>query len=339
LQAIPTLASARSRAQLGLAAAARALAGLAAAALLVLSAYGLLAAWLWTAELATSLRPHLLMASLLLLATAGFCRARAAGLLALLALGVNALVMAWTVDPANSVEAGTRIRVLSLNVRYGNRDPQPVIDLLRRVNADVVVLAEAAGNWRGRLRTLRDLYPASPLDHVQGGGGILVLSRLPVQQIELVRITLGRQGRSWPTLAIDLGVEADRKVRVYAAHPMGPMHPESWRQRNTYLAALGRRIAEEPGPVILAGDLNTTPWSPTLRQLLSTAGLKDASGGGWPTPTWRPLPLRRLTWLGIPIDHVLASAELGVEGFERLPDVGSDHLPVLATLVVPEGSG
>ena len=341
MEALEALARGRGVAGVGRAAAAAVRAALAplATVLLTLSGYGLLAAQFWIAELATSVRPHLLVASLLILIAAVACRARPALLLALAAALVNALVMTWTAHRPTIVDAGTRVRVLSLNVRYGNRNPQPVVDLLRAVPADVVVLSEAAGRWRTRLRALRDLYPRSALDQVQGAGGTLILSRFPVQQVEIVAIPLGGGGGTWPTLAVDLRIGAERSVRVYAAHPMGPMQPNSWRMRNAYLAGLARRIAAEPGPVVLAGDLNTTPWSPAMLRLLSTAGLQDASGAGWPAPTWRPLPVRRLPWLGIPIDYVLTSKELGVTSFELLADVGSDHLPVLVAVVVPERAG
>jgi endonuclease/exonuclease/phosphatase family metal-dependent hydrolase len=58
-------------------------------------------------------------------------------------------------------------------------------------------------------------------------------------------------------------------------------------------------------------------------------GLRDPRaefGLGFTWPTFFPL-------LGIPIDHCLVSADLGVAQYRRLADFGSDHYPVLARLV------
>jgi endonuclease/exonuclease/phosphatase (EEP) superfamily protein YafD len=39
--------------------------------------------------------------------------------------------------------------------------------------------------------------------------------------------------------------------------------------------------------------------------------------------------------VGLAIDHVLASPEIGVRDYLVGPDLGSDHLPVVAGLVLP----
>ena len=82
------------------------------------------------------------------------------------------------------------------------------------------------------------------------------------------------------------------------------------------------------GALIVVGDLNTSPWSPHFRDLLTATGLRNAAAGhGW-IPTWP-------TWFWpalIPIDHVLVRGPLGVEDLERGPDVGSDHYPLIAGL-------
>lgn len=41
---------------------------------------------------------------------------------------------------------------------------------------------------------------------------------------------------------------------------------------------------------------------------------------------------RLMRW---PIDHVFATHSFQVLKYEKLPDVGSDHFPVLATLCLP----
>ena len=115
-------------------------------------------------------------------------------------------------------------------------------------------------------------------------------------------------------------------------HPTSPKptEPEDSRERNYQLDHIGATVEGVAGPVIVAGDFNTTPWSPHFRDLLATTGLRDAgTGRGW-LPTWPG----RLGPAGIPIDHVLVRGEVAVTGLRRGPDVGSDHYPLIADLRV-----
>jgi endonuclease/exonuclease/phosphatase (EEP) superfamily protein YafD len=70
-----------------------------------------------------------------------------------------------------------------------------------------------------------------------------------------------------------------------------------------------------------------------MRDLIAT-GYRDAAdimGDGFVT-TW-PYDGTRLP--PVTIDHVLADRRIGVRGFEALRLPGSDHRPILATLLLP----
>jgi endonuclease/exonuclease/phosphatase family metal-dependent hydrolase len=84
---------------------------------------------------------------------------------------------------------------------------------------------------------------------------------------------------------------------------------------------------------VLAGDFNATLDHAALRALLragyADAALRVGRGADW---TWRPLRLRfpRLT-----LDHVLVDPRITVAAVELVPIAGSDHLAVVADLLVP----
>jgi endonuclease/exonuclease/phosphatase (EEP) superfamily protein YafD len=75
--------------------------------------------------------------------------------------------------------------------------------------------------------------------------------------------------------------------------------------------------------------MNATPWSHTFQELLS-AGLTVPHF----TPTW-PSGWGRL---GIPIDHVLGRG-VRITELRAGPALGSDHLPVLAEIVIADPPG
>jgi endonuclease/exonuclease/phosphatase (EEP) superfamily protein YafD len=90
------------------------------------------------------------------------------------------------------------------------------------------------------------------------------------------------------------------------------------------MADLIEFIGRIPGPLILAGDLNTTPWSKTYRALRRVAGLVPASTL---RPTWPAWPL---AFPQVALDHIFVSSDLTVSAAGTGPAVGSDHLPIWA---------
>jgi endonuclease/exonuclease/phosphatase (EEP) superfamily protein YafD len=97
---------------------------------------------------------------------------------------------------------------------------------------------------------------------------------------------------------------------------------------------LAKVVADVEAPIVLLGDLNTTPWSPIYRQFIEDSGLRDARDGfgllsSW--PTGNP-PLL------IPIDHALVSQQIVVHNLYLGPDVGSDHYPLILDFSVRPGN-
>jgi endonuclease/exonuclease/phosphatase family metal-dependent hydrolase len=85
--------------------------------------------------------------------------------------------------------------------------------------------------------------------------------------------------------------------------------------------------------VVVLGDLNVTQFSPRWDELLEDGKLSDTRRGRGLMGSWRvqipklgwkpPLPRR-------PLDHVLLGDDLVVVDRRLGPDLGSDHLPVVA---------
>lgn len=106
------------------------------------------------------------------------------------------------------------------------------------------------------------------------------------------------------------------------------------------------KLAEASGvPTVLTGDLNADARSDTLRALVASGTLEDVwslaadSGARWGTfPNYRPPRLegRRLDWVLVsPEIKVLYAAHNPRRYANGWP---SDHLPVHAVLIPPEGS-
>ena len=247
-------------------------------------------------------------------------------------LAVIALVHGWAIKDlwlggsAAAASEAPSLRVASANVLDSNPEPQKLLDFVRASDADVLVLVEAqGGRWRDMLAAIAADYPHRAPEGWQNGAPVILFSRHPVVRESVIVPPGGRR----PYLAADLalGEHTLTVVGVHAPSPT-PKRPSETRRRNLQLGYLANLVEDARGPMVIAGDFNTTPWSPFFRELLTTAGLRNAADGHgyigtWPSWFW---PAQ------IPIDHVLVKGPVAVANIRRGPSTGSDHYPVVADL-------
>lgn len=233
-----------------------------------------------------------------------------------------ALLPLWSASAslpsAPNPTAAPTLTIASANVRAGNPDPAPLVAWLRAQPADVVVLVELTPDYADRLQdALADVYPYRQLVPIDSPFGIGLLSRHP-----LSAIARSESADGIPSLAATLDT-ARGPVRVVAAHPMPPLGPHWQTARDRLLHTLADAAGTQP--TVIAGDLNATPWSTGLTGV--APALRRACGLA---PTWPT------GYFGIPIDHVLAGPGWRRLDCARGPDIGSDHRPIRATLVLDD---
>ncbi len=93
---------------------------------------------------------------------------------------------------------------------------------------------------------------------------------------------------------------------------------------------VAREVAAADRPTIVAGDLNDVAWSHTSRLFRRISRMLDPRIGrgmfnSFHANHW---PLR---W---PLDHVFVTDDFLLHAIRRLPAFGSDHFPILITLVL-----
>lgn len=219
------------------------------------------------------------------------------------------------------------VRLVAANLLYRQEDATATLAYLERQSADLLVLSEYTPRWRQKLRVLERTYPYFAIRTRWNPWGIAVFSKHPLHAIE--DLDLGDDQSSHLRLLVQL---PDGLVEVYAVHLASPPSRRQAAQRNTQLRKLAERIAAaDPAlPRLVAGDFNTTPYSPYFQDLLRDAGLRDGRrpfGLHFTWPAW-PVPL----W--IPIDHCLAGGTLDVTRVAAGPRIGSDHLPLECTFTL-----
>ena len=305
--------------------------GTLAAIVLLLTLLGFAGHWAWWLDVLNQGKMQYLWLSLVFALILVAARAWRWLALAVIAAAINAwLVVPWFIGarPELTGNAGRGLRLIVLNVRESNEGFAPVLELLRRDRPDIVVLNEVDPAWLEQVQELGAGYEIWDTP-AQGKFGVLLLSRHPLDKVETEKFT----GRWSPSLVAQFDVEG-RRAMLVATHPPAPLSAQTWENRNEHFRELQRYLEDVTDPVLVAGDLNMTMWTPQFNQLIERTRLSSTRDGYGVEPTFPasrwgldiPWPLR------VPLDHVLASSEWTVLGCRTGPNVGSDHLPLIVDL-------
>jgi len=249
--------------------------------------------------------------------------------LALLMLAiVNTCVVAPLLFHRTSDPGATEnLRAVLVNVNAANRKPEPFFAFLKKSNPDFVIIEEITPAWTGMLTNLAKTYPFSVVQPRDDCFGIGLYSRIPL----LEETVIDTGPAAVPSVRAAIVTHVGKFVLI-GTHPVPPKNGEQSRWRNEHLQEIAGIVNKSKWPVLVVGDLNTSPWSINFRRFLRDAELTDSMMGfgiqaSWPTYL---APLR------IPIDHVLHTAGFRIADRRLGPDIGSDHFPVIVDFCPPQ---
>ncbi|MBK9362865.1 MAG: endonuclease/exonuclease/phosphatase family protein [Rubrivivax sp.] len=240
------------------------------------------------------------------------------------------VVAAWlhqspSAKPLKTSEASPAIlTVASANLNFEREDHAELAAwLLSGDGPDVIALQEFTESAMATVTgpEVLAVYPHRVLAPSEDQFGLGVLSRYPIESFEKVSPV-----DTLATLTLRLVMDVrGNKVALTAVHPMPPISTAYASERDATLRLEAGRLTKAGIPGVLLGDMNDTPWSTGLR---ATAPLRRASGL---EPTWP----NAWGWLSIlPLDHVLVTPGVRVEGASLGPNLGSDHRPVRVRLAL-----
>jgi endonuclease/exonuclease/phosphatase (EEP) superfamily protein YafD len=228
-----------------------------------------------------------------------------------------------TVIKVEPEQVQRQLSILTYNVLQTNTKYQKFIDLVKKVNPDIILTLEVDQKWDQAMSVLEADYPHTIKDVRDNTYGISMMSRISFDTAEVKYLVKD----DVPSLDIHLTIEG-KHIRIIGVHPEPPIPGEALTSMPKDLEllkiALDIRDSTEPDHQILIGDLNDVGWSKNSINFKEISGLNDPREGRgfYPSfPTY--LPIR------IPIDQVFCSEDLGIIKFKRLKHIGSDHFPLL----------
>jgi endonuclease/exonuclease/phosphatase family metal-dependent hydrolase len=219
------------------------------------------------------------------------------------------------------------LRVLTYNVHGLKDDRAALVGLVRELEPDAVIVQEAPRRfrWRHKCAALADdfgmVVAASGLPAL--GNLLLVSLRLRVHETWCLRypLTPGRHLRG--AAFADCSVRGARFILSGSHLATDPV------ERPAQAARWKQELSRLDGPVIAAGDLNEGPGGGAWRTVAD--GLITAE-----SPATFPATLPRLR-----LDAIFVTPDVTVEKYDVVDTDrarrASDHLPVVADLLLPSG--
>ncbi|MBX4955466.1 endonuclease/exonuclease/phosphatase family protein [Rhizobium lentis] len=238
-------------------------------------------------------------------------------------LVVHGIVMTREfVEPALDDGRPALFKLMSFNIENDNfANGTAIADMAITSGADVVNILEAEP-LLSELPRLLEVYPY----YIGCGVGMEQCDTLVLSKRPLIEPRIRNLGLLWRNRLTISTIDFDgQKVNFLAAHLTKPYYDEF---HGLEIGDLAEIIPSLPGPLVLAGDFNTSILAPDMQYLMRSQGLGTAS-------------LEPATWpiaagpLGIAIDHVFSKAPLRLKSVRRIENsFGSNHFGLMAEFVV-----
>ena len=222
--------------------------------------------------------------------------------------------------------SGVPLRVMSYNVHGLSDDRAALIELVRELAPDVLVVQEAPRRFRWRHKCAAFADDAGLVVAAGGlpalGNLVLVSLRVKVHETWCMRFPL-TPGRHMRGAAFLRGSVRGGRFTVSGSHlATDPA------ERPGQAALWKDALDAIEGPVIAAGDLNEGPGGGAWRTVED--GLVSSAAGRFTYPATLPARL---------IDGLFVTPDITIEKYEvvesDLARRASDHLPVVADLTLP----
>lgn len=240
----------------------------------------------------------------------------------MIAIGSWSKLSADQLQVEASVPAGTRtLNIMHFNIWGRNQSLDDVAAEVARLDPDILFLTEVRKRGQGLTAMLDRRFAFRLPEKGQSATSLMMYSKYPFAASQGQR---RRDGLSF--IRGTLGPEWQH-LNIVGTHLSRPPDIRSQEQEIRKIAKLVKGLT---GASVVVGDFNATPHSVLLDLFQSRTGLKRVTM----LPTW---PAIGPNLPQFAIDHIFISDGLAL----AVPAIvgrfaGSDHLPVAASIVVPQ---
>lgn len=221
-------------------------------------------------------------------------------------------------QPADSAT----ISVLSVNVYQFNTNYQPLIDLVEKVNPDILLTMESNMDWEKALSVIESDYPYHKKVALENTYGIHFYSKIETEEIKVNYLVAD----DLPSIEAHLKTADQQRFTLFGLHPPPPSPTESQtsKERDGELMIVAKKAKTAKDSVVVVGDFNNVTWSKASILFRKTSELLDPRIGRGFVSTYHA----KYPFFQFPIDLFFHSTDVVIKCFKTLGNIGSDHLPL-----------
>lgn len=222
---------------------------------------------------------------------------------------------------------GQSLRVMVANVKRKNESADQFLTQVEAYDPDLLLIMETDAWWDKQLAPLNNQLPyeIQSIPESDAYFGMHLFSKLPLLSPEFHFFF----GADTPTATTRLQLPEGQEIGFIGLHPKPPL---AWAQpttmRDAHLLQASLMVKDWNIPTVIAGDFNAVPWERVTRRAMRIGGLLDPRVGRGLYPTY-DVNSWLMSW---PLDQILFQPQFALMAFGTLPDFGSDHRAVTATL-------
>jgi len=257
--------------------------------------------------------------------------------LAVALFGFTALINTWRIWPysalaseeideiaAAGAEVAECFTALAVNVKVKNTGFDQVAAQIKEVSPDLLLLMETDANWISELEGVLADYPFTMTEPQPHAFGMVFASRLDVADAQMIENT----SRDTPTLYATIDLPNGENFEFIGLHPKPPLPGWNTEERDNNIVRAGTETPGSNMDAFVMGDFNDVPWSRTTTRFREEGEWRDPRIGRGTYPTF-PASFTALGW---PLDQIMLRGSLDLRDFTVMPNNGSDHRAVRATL-------
>ena len=232
-------------------------------------------------------------------------------------------------NPSKNIDKESApISIISVNVYQFNKEYEKLIALMKEVQPDILLTLESNQDWENALTKIESDYPNFKKVPLENTYGIHFYTKLEVKYIKVNYLIAD----DLPSIEAALITKEGIPFTFFGVHPPppSPTEEDNAKERDGELLAVGKKIKEIKGSIIVAGDFNNVAWARSSILFRKTSELIDPRIGRGFVSTFHA----KYRLLRFPIDLFFHSPDIFVEDFKTLKPIGSDHLPLFCSFFI-----
>lgn len=223
------------------------------------------------------------------------------------------------------------VSILSANVYQFNKEHYRFIQLIKKVNPDLIFTVESNKDWEKSLEVIEKDYPETYKIPLENTYGMHFYSKLKIENVQVHYFV----ANDIPSLEVELKDQSGKLFSIFGLHPPPPSPTEepNSKERDGELLSVAKKISESSKKYLVIGDFNTVSWAKSSKLFKKSSKLIDARIGRGLLSSFHA----DYRLFSFPIDLVYHSSSIKVETLKVLGNIGSDHLPIYCSFKVQEG--